>query len=96
MTEESPFSSEEAAVLTFVTLVSALLSLVAVLVIALSYVAFSALRTYPFRLVMYLLGANLGSTLAYIMGGGAGRWTDVYEAPSGLCTLSVVWDPLVC
>ncbi len=72
--------------LTFVTLVSALLSLVAILVIALSYATFSALRTYPFRLVMYLLGANFGSTLAYLMGVGGGRWTDVYQAPAALCT----------
>ncbi len=84
--EEEPFSSQQRGILTAITLGAAFISLIAILIIFISYLAFSALRTYPFRLVLFLLLANFWSTVAYLLGVGTGKWADVYETPMPVCT----------
>ncbi len=89
--EEAPFTSQQRGILTAITLGAAFISLLGIGIIFVSYLAFTALRTYPFRLVLFLLLANFWSTVAYLLGVGTGKWADVYETPGPVCT----WGPTV-
>mmetsp|Transcript_21156 Transcript_21156/g.60180 ORF Transcript_21156/g.60180 Transcript_21156/m.60180 type:complete len:329 (-) Transcript_21156:31-1017(-) len=64
----SPYSPSETFVLRLVTITGAALSACGCLFIMVSYCAFHATRTFPYKLVLMLSIANLGSSMAYFIG----------------------------
>jgi len=65
---ESQFTESQTRTLRAVTLTGAALSILGCLFIIVSYVLLIKLRTFPYRLVILLSVANLGSSLAYFVG----------------------------
>lgn len=64
----SSFSEAETHTLRVATLTGAGLSIAGTLFIIVSYVMLAPIRTFPYRLVMLLSVANLGSSVAYFVG----------------------------
>ena len=63
-----PFSRSETLVIKTVTFIGAGLSIFGCLMIIFSYWYFYALRTFPYRLIMFLTVANLFSSIGYFLG----------------------------
>jgi hypothetical protein len=68
----SSFSSAQTLTIRVLTLTSAGLSILGSSLIIVSFLAFPRLRTFPFRLIVYLSTADLFASLAYYVGLGVG------------------------
>lgn len=64
----SPFSATETMAIRAVTLTGASLSVLGAVFIIFSYVWFPRLRTFPYKLIVYLSIADLLSSVAYYIG----------------------------
>jgi len=63
-----PFSNVEETVLEYVTYVGASVSLVAGVFIIYSYVAYTGLRNFPYKLIVYMSISDILSSISYLLG----------------------------
>ncbi|GBG34124.1 Latrophilin receptor-like protein A [Hondaea fermentalgiana] len=85
----SVFDEAQTQVLRTVTLTGAGLSLAGSLFIVISYLILVRIRTFPYKLVMFLSVANVGSSLAYFVGLASINEGNVHECTSSVgCILA--------